>query len=102
MNRKDTDAQRVRLNELSNRGIGFCIAGHREPGRGLRESAYGESLAYELMLAGIGFERQMLKQGIKRVVVGNLFKDEKSAGRCFRQIRTLLRASVSLRSKSGI
>src|ERR1700722_885255 len=38
--------------------IGACIEVHRRLGPGLLESAYEESLAYELSLQGLRFERQ--------------------------------------------
>jgi GxxExxY protein len=165
MNHKDTETQRRRLNELSNRVIGLCIEVHRELGPGLLESAYEEALAYELSQAGLVFERQrdtplrykeanldcgyrldlivereliielktvsevlpihhaqlltylkleqqplgllinfhvpVLKQGIRRVVVGTLFKDEKPAGGDLKKLILLLCASVPLWFKRG-
>ena len=69
MNHKDTEAQRRKLNELSNRVIGLCIEVHRELGPGLLESAYEEALAYEMTRAGLRFERQrdmpLLYRGVK-------------------------------------
>ena len=160
MNHQDTEAQRRRLNDLSNRVIGLCIEVHRELGPGLLESAYEEALAYELNQAGLRFERQrdmplnykgvkldcgyrldliiqdeliielkavdelrpvhhaqlltylklerrslglllnfntpVLKNGIKRVVAGELFREEKVDGGDYRQLLVLLCASVSL------
>ncbi len=58
MNHKDTETQRSELNELSHRVIGLCMEVHRELGAGLLESAYEEALAYELIQAGVSFERQ--------------------------------------------
>jgi GxxExxY protein len=58
MNRRDTEAQRKLLNDLSGKVIGLCIEIHRELGPGLLESAYEECLAYELSMANIGFEHQ--------------------------------------------
>ncbi len=58
MNHRDTEARRKRLNDLCYRVIGFCMEIHRELGPGLLESAYEEAVAYELMRAGIKFERQ--------------------------------------------
>ncbi len=52
------DAERKRLNELSAKVIGLCIAVHRETGPGLLESAYEECLAYEMSRSGLPFERQ--------------------------------------------
>lgn len=160
MNHQDTEAQRRRLNELSNRVIGLCIEVHRELGPGLLESAYEEALAYELSQAGLRFERQrdmplnykgvkldcgyrldliiedeliielkavdelrpvhqaqlltylklerrslglllnfntpVLKNGIKRVVAGGLFREEKAGGGDCLQLLVLLCASASL------
>jgi GxxExxY protein len=160
MNHEDTEAQRLRLNELSHRVLGLCIEVHRELGLGLLESAYEEALAYELTTAGISFERQrdmplfykgvkldcgyrldmviesslilelkavhellpvhhaqlltylklerrslgllvnfnvpVLKNGIRRVAAGDLFKDEKGSRSDWSQLALLLCASVSL------
>lgn len=160
MNHKDTEAQRKRLNELSHRVIGLCLEVHRELGPGLLESAYEEALAYELLQAGIRFERQrgmplvykgaklecgyrldlviegdlvlelkavtellpvhqaqlltylkleqrslgllinfnvpVLKSGIRRVVAGELFKEEQSGRNDLVQLALLLCASVPL------
>jgi GxxExxY protein len=59
MNHRDTEAQRKKLNELSQRVIGLCIEVHRILGSGLLESAYEIALAHELSLAGISFQRQI-------------------------------------------
>ena len=59
MNHKDTEAQRGKLNELSQQVIGLCIEVHRTLGPGLLESAYEAALAHELSLAGIPFRRQV-------------------------------------------
>jgi GxxExxY protein len=160
MNHEDTETQRSKLNELSNRVIGLCIEVHRELGPGLLESAYEEALAYELTLAGIKFERQrdmpllykgirldcgyrldlvvegelilelktvsellpvhhaqvltylklerrslgllinfnvpVLKNGIRRIVAGELFKAEKTTRTDLGQLALFLCASVSL------
>ncbi len=58
MNHGDTEAQRKQLNDLTGKVIGLCIEMHRELGPGLLESAYEECLAYELLKAGLRFERQ--------------------------------------------
>jgi GxxExxY protein len=166
MNHQDTETQRTRLNELSNRVIGLCIEVHRELGPGLLESAYEEALAYELTLAGMKFERQrdtpllykgvklncgcrldlviegeliielkaaaellpvhhaqlltylklerhslgllinfnvpVLKNGLRRIVAGELFKDEKPARTDLGHLVLLLCASVSLWFKNRI
>ena len=160
MNHKDTETQRLKLNELSHRVIGLCMEVHRELGPGLLESAYEEALAYELIQAGMAFVRQRetpllykgvalncgyrvdfivegelllelkavnellpihhaqvltylklerqslgllvnfnvpaLKDGVKRVAAGDLFKDQKSIRNDFGQLAILLCASVSL------
>ena len=59
MNHRDTEAQRKRLNELSQRVIGLCIEVHRTLGPGLLESAYEAALAHELTMAGTGFRQQL-------------------------------------------
>lgn len=48
----------MELNEITGEIIGCCIEIHRELGPGLLESAYEECLAYELLNAGLSFERQ--------------------------------------------
>ncbi len=69
MNHEDTEAQRVRINDLSHRVIGLCMEVHREIGPGLLESAYEEALAFELTRANLAFERQcdvpLIYKGIK-------------------------------------
>ena len=45
-------------NELSERVIGAAIEVHRSLGPGFLESFYEEALCIELLLRGIGFERQ--------------------------------------------
>ena len=170
MNHKDTetqsDAQRQKLNELSHRVIGLCMEVHRELGPGLLESAYEEALAYELVQAGIKFERQReaplvykgvkldcgyrvdflieselivelkavaeilpihhaqlltylklehrslgllinfnvptVKNGVRRVVAGDLFKHERSSRTDLGQLAVLLCASVSLWFKAKL
>jgi GxxExxY protein len=160
MNHKDTEAQRQKLNALSHRVIGLCMEVHRELGPGLLESAYEEALAFELVQAGLRYERQrempllykgvkldcgyrvdfvvegeliielkavtellpihhaqlltylkldhrslgllvnfnvpVVKDGIRRVVAGEPFKEEKPARSDFGQLALLLCASVSL------
>ncbi len=59
MNHGDTEAQRQRLNQLSQQVIGLCIEVHRVLGPGLLESAYEAALAYELATAGIPFQKQI-------------------------------------------
>ena len=166
MNHQDTEAQRKRLNELSNRVIGLCIEVHRELGPGLLESAYEEALVYELLQAGIKYERQrdmplvykgvkldcgyrldlvlegdlilelkavtellpvhqaqlltylklerrslgllinfnvpVLKQGIRRVVAGELFQEERYVRTDLGQLALILCASVPLWFKSKL
>lgn len=166
MNHKDTETQRSELNGLSHRVIGLCIEVHRELGPGLLESAYEEALAYELAVAGVGFERQkdmpllykgvkldcgyrldmiiagelilelktvnellpvhhaqlltylklerrslgllinfnvpVLKSGVRRVVSGELFKDEKNERSDWSQLALFLCASVSLWFKNKL
>lgn len=160
MNRDSLETERQHLNELSHRVIGLCIEVHRELGPGLLESAYEEALAWELLQAGLKFQRQCdtpllykgvkldcgyrldfvvegklivelkavselqpihqaqlltylklerrslgllinfntpaLKDGIRRVVAGDLFRSEKAARSDFGQFALLLCASVSL------
>jgi GxxExxY protein len=57
MDRKDAETQRI--NELSNKVIGFLIEIHRALGPGLLESAYEECLCFELSHAGIPFKKQV-------------------------------------------
>ncbi len=52
-------AAKERANALSYDVIGAAIEVHKELGPGLLESAYEECLCYELMLRGIGIERQV-------------------------------------------
>ncbi len=59
MNHGDTEAQRQRLNQLSQQVIGLCIEVHRVLGPGLLESAYEAALAYELATASIPFQKQI-------------------------------------------
>jgi GxxExxY protein len=59
MNHGDTEAQRSRLNELTQRVIGLCMEVHRTLGPGLLESGYEAALAHELSLAGIPFQKQV-------------------------------------------
>jgi GxxExxY protein len=58
VNHKGTETLRASLNELSHRVIGLCIEVHRELGPGLLESVYEEALAFELVRAGMKFQRQ--------------------------------------------
>lgn len=46
------------INELSGKIIGAAIEVHKAIGPGLLESAYEECLCHELVLRGIGIERQ--------------------------------------------
>ena len=48
----------MEINDITGEIIGCCIEIHRELGPGLLESAYEECLAYELLNAGLSFERQ--------------------------------------------
>ncbi len=59
MNHGDTEAQRQKLNQLSQQAIGLCIEVHRVLGPGLLESAYEAALAYELSQAAIPFKKQV-------------------------------------------
>jgi GxxExxY protein len=59
MNHGDTEAQRKKLNDLSQQVIGLCIEVHRVLGPGLLESAYEMALAHEFSRAGIAFQRQI-------------------------------------------
>ena len=113
MHRKDTEAQRSRRNELGHRVIGLGIEVHRELGPSLLESAYEEALTYELTQAGLKFERRslgllinfnvpVLKHGIRRVVAGELFKDEKTGWTDLGQLALFLCASGPLWCKSKI
>lgn len=47
-------------NELSNKILGAAIEVHKHLGPGLLESAYEESLAYELSQMAIPFQRQVI------------------------------------------
>jgi GxxExxY protein len=49
-----------KLNLLTERVIGCAIEVHRALGPGLLESAYEECLCYELSMAGLSFERQVM------------------------------------------
>jgi len=57
MHHKDTKITK-KSDELSRLVIGASIEVHKSLGPGLLESAYEESLCYELLLNGISFERQ--------------------------------------------
>jgi GxxExxY protein len=59
MNHRDTETQRKKLNELSQKVIGLCIEVHRTLGPGLLESAYEIALAHELSLARLSFQTQV-------------------------------------------
>jgi GxxExxY protein len=48
----------MELNKITERVIGCAIEVHRNLGPGLLESAYEESLSYELLKAGLSIERQ--------------------------------------------
>ena len=69
MNHEDTEAQKRKLNGLSHRVIGMCIAVHRELGPGLLESVYEEALAFVLTVSGLKYKRQrdlpLLCKGVK-------------------------------------
>ena len=52
------DGEAGRFWGLSEQVIGACIEVHRALGPGLLESAYEQSLAHELSLQGVRFERQ--------------------------------------------
>jgi len=54
----NTQAERDRLNQLSNTIIGAAIDVHRELGPGMLESAYKASLAFELTSRGMSVERE--------------------------------------------
>lgn len=58
MNHRDAEAQSREMSVLTEKVIGLCIEVHRHLGPGLLESAYEEALAYELVTAGLRFERQ--------------------------------------------
>lgn len=55
----DTSPENERLDGLTKRTIGCAIDVHRALGPGLLESAYEESLCFELSQAGIRFTRQV-------------------------------------------
>ncbi len=100
MNHKDTQTQRKRPNDLSYRIIGFCMEIRRALGPGLLESVHEEALARELKAANallpvhhaqlpaylklarrslgllINFNEPVLKDGVRRIVCGDLSKDE--------------------------
>lgn len=69
MNNQTPEMQREELNELTGRVIGLCIEIHRHLDPGLLESAYEQALAWELLQAGLKFERQrdtpLLYKGVK-------------------------------------
>jgi len=48
----------MNFNHITERIIGCAIEVHKNLGPGLLESAYEECLAYELMSAGLNFDRQ--------------------------------------------
>ena len=48
----------MNFNHITERIIGCAIEVHKNLGPGLLESAYEECLAYELMAAGLNFDRQ--------------------------------------------
>ena len=54
----NTQAEKDRLNQLSNTIIGAAIDVHRELGPGMLESAYKASLAFELTSRGMSVERE--------------------------------------------
>ena len=57
MNRRD--AERQRLNKITEKIIGAAIEVHRVLGPGLLESVYEECLCYELEMAGLKIRRQV-------------------------------------------
>ncbi|HUW50551.1 MAG TPA: GxxExxY protein [Sulfuricella sp.] len=57
MNRRGAETQRE--NFLTGLIIGCAIEVHKELGPGLLESAYEQCLCHELLLQGVGFERQV-------------------------------------------
>lgn len=100
MNHEDTESQRNRLNDLSNRMIGLCIEVHRELGPGWLESY----LKLERRSLGllINFNVPVLRQGIRRVVASELCKEERPAGGDLKPRLVLLCASGPLWFKSRI
>jgi GxxExxY protein len=52
-------AEKIAVNELTEKIIGAAIEVHKSLGPGLLESAYEVCLAHELSLAGISFDRQV-------------------------------------------
>ena len=53
------EAEKLRLNDLSNKIIGAAIRVHDEVGTGMLESAYDACLSFELVDAGLLVERQV-------------------------------------------
>ncbi len=56
---EDTEDTDVDLNTITERIIGAAIEVHKVLGPGLMESAYEECLCRELVLRGVGLERQL-------------------------------------------
>jgi len=52
-------AENQKLNQITEKIIGFAISVHRVLGPGLLESAYEECLCFEMMQNKLGFERQV-------------------------------------------
>ncbi len=50
--------EKIRINELTEKGIGLAIKVHKKLDPGFLESVYQAALAYELEKAGIPFERE--------------------------------------------
>ena len=59
VHRRDAEAQRMYLNQITEKIIGAAIEIHKTLGPGLLESAYEECLCYELSRAGLHFQRQV-------------------------------------------
>jgi GxxExxY protein len=59
LHHRDTEDSEVDLNTITERIIGAAIEVHKVLGPGLMESAYEECLCRELLLRGIGVERQL-------------------------------------------
>lgn len=92
MNHQDTETQRSELNELSHRVIGLCHA---------QLLTYLKLERRSLGLL-INFNVPVRQRGIKRVVAGDLFKDEQPTHPDLGPLASLLCASVSLWLKTRI
>jgi GxxExxY protein len=75
--------------ELTERIIGAAVEVHRHLGPGLLESIYEEALAYELVLRGLKFEKQ--------VPIDVLYKDIRIQGQ---RLDLLVEAQVIIEVKS--